>query len=149
MVHQGKYAKTYDLESPIGSIDSLDRHIGPRLELPFFGRSLRCRPVDKSPNFLAYQQERINGSLAVFLLKQFGARLGNMVYDGQHNSSTMSNEQRFVPFFSTFGVDGLYSFPGGFNGPVYLSLLLSGGLQCLGRCPVEVKVYVLRNNDRK
>lgn len=40
--------------------------------------------MDKNPKSLAYQQDGIDGSLTVSLLKQTVARLRNTVYDGQH-----------------------------------------------------------------
>lgn len=106
VVHQGKPAETYSLESPCESADSLDRCHGLWMGISFFKGSHRGRSMDKGSELLAYQLERTGGSLAVLLLERFETRSGGPVYDREHHSYIIFNEHRVVPFCFSFGGNG-------------------------------------------
>lgn len=63
-------AETHGLESTCGSTNGLESCIRLHVGLPIFRRSYRSRRMDRGSELLVYQLERIDGSLAVPVLKK-------------------------------------------------------------------------------
>lgn len=114
--------------------------------LSLFTGSHRSWNVNIDIESLAYQQERTDVSLAVPFSEHFGSGLRNPVYGEQHHDCVVFNEQRFVSFSSSFGGDGSYSYLNSHKETVYSRIFPVWSLQCLGRCPFEIKDCVFQDD---
>lgn len=85
----------------------------------------------------------MGGSLADPHSEQFETRSRNTVYYGQHHSCSILNELRLVPVSSSSRDDRSYSYFISLKESVELGLFRTQSLQCMGRCPVEVKDFVI------
>lgn len=83
VVQQRKSTETHVLKILCGSMYSLERHVGLREMMLFFGGSHRSRSIDRGSELLVYQQEGTDGSMTVPLSEWFKARSRNQAYDEQ------------------------------------------------------------------
>lgn len=109
--------------------------------LPFSGGSPRSRSMDRGSKLLVYQQEQINGSMAVLLndLKldqgvQFKMDITSVVQCLMNRGSSYS-----LPLLKTDCILTLAALK-----IQCIQVLFTWRLPCLGRCPIKVKDYVIK-----
>lgn len=135
------------MKSPCWPSECLDRCVRFWVKLLLTRWSHTSRRSDRISDLLAYEQERIDCSLAVSLSEQFEARSGSPFYFGQNHSCSLPCEQRFMTFF-LFWRCLSHSYLSSLKESVYSSVFPTVNLHHMGKCPVKVKNYIIRNNSR-
>lgn len=75
----------------------------------------------------------------MYFSEQFESRSESPFDHGQHHSCSLFNEHSFVPFSHCTRDDRSHSYLNSLEDIVSSSILPTQSLQCMGRCPVEVK----------